>query len=178
MTDFVQECDLYLNERTGKYEYRAIRYGAAANVMHNIGLLNSDTVLDLGAGFTEFDYHIRTTLDWRGRYIPIDGSIDGTDLDEWFPPREYDFAVALEILEHLEQPHDLIYNLQRVTNKAIIVTVPNPRTTDVLGMDRTHVSIITQEMLERWGFEVEERMHYGGAFSNGEPDSLFGVWKK
>lgn len=177
MTNFTADCDQYLNERTGKYEFRQVRYLAAAHALNDMGLDHNHTVLDLGAGWTEFDYCLRTELSWRGRYIPIDGGIDGTNIETWDPPRDYDFVVALEILEHLANPWEVMAVLQHVTTQGIVVSVPNPRTTDVLGMDRTHVSIITRDFLEAWGFEVEERTFYGGVFSNGEPDCLFGVWK-
>src|SRR4051812_43043917 len=175
MTISVEEADTYLGARTGKYEYRAIRYRAAADEMARLGLENSDTMYDIGAGWTEMDYLLRTEYHWRGRYIPIDAGIDGTDLNEWVPPRSVDFAVALEILEHLDNPRYLVTRLQLAADN-VIVSVPNPRTVDVLGIDDTHVTIVTREMLQAWGFTVDERMFYGGKFSNGEPDSLFGVW--
>lgn len=177
MTNFTTQCDDYLASRTGKYEWRAIRYRAASTAIHLSGRLTDDsTIYDIGAGWTEFDYHMRTALDWKGRYIPIDGGIDGTDLNYWIPPRTVDFSVALEILEHLEDPHRLVRWLQTRTKHRIVVSVPNPRTVDVLGIDPTHVTVVTREMLEDWGFRVQERMFYGGVWSNGELDSLFGVW--
>lgn len=176
MTSLVAECDEYLNERTGKYEYRQVRYLTAAGVLVARNLTHEDTVLDLGAGMTEFDYCLRTEYGWRGRYVPIDGSIDGTNIETWIPPRKYDFVVALEILEHLHNPRRVLRELQSYTRKGIVVSVPNPRTVDVLGIDRTHVYIITREFLENFGFTVREETFYGGVFSNGEPDALLGVW--
>lgn len=179
MTNFAEKCDEYLNARTGKYEYRSIRYAAAANALEHMGLSNSHTVLDLGAGMTEFDYHLRVSKNWRGRYIPIDGGIDGTDIEDWKPPRTYDFVVALEILEHLHTPVRTIHKLQANTDVGIVVSVPNPRTVDVLGIDETHVaSHINKSFLESFGFTVVEAMFYGGVFSRGEPDSLFAVWSR
>ena len=178
MTNFTAECDEYLNERTGKYEYRAVRYEAAAHALRALGLDNNDTLLDLGAGMTEFDYCLRTYLDWRGRYIPLDGGIDGVNIEEWTPPRKYDWVVGLEILEHLHNPGQVMGRLMGAEPKGIIVSVPNPRTVDVIGIDRTHVTIITKEFLESWGFSVAEATFYGGVFSNGEPDCLFGIWQR
>jgi hypothetical protein len=173
----VQMYDDYLAERTGCYEYREIRYTAAGAAMAMHGLSDSDSIYDIGAGFTELDYCLRTRFNWRGRYIPVDGAIDDTDLNYWTPKRDVQFSVALELLEHLNDPLELVWNLQKHTSKAIVVSVPNPRTVDVLGIDRTHVTVVTREMLESWGFFVVERTFYGGAFSNGQPDSLFGVWE-
>lgn len=178
MTDFAVACDEYLNERTGRYEYRQVRYLAACHALFEGGITDNDTLLDLGAGWTEFDFCIRTQLSWRGRYIPIDGAIDNTDIERWNPPRDYEWVVALEILEHLHNPGATMSKLQRATTRGIVVSVPNPDTTDVLGMDRTHVSIITRKFLEAWGFTVTEATFYGGVFSGGKPDCLFGVWYK
>lgn len=172
----ILEHDQYLAERTGCYEYREIRYAAATRALMERGLASDHTVYDIGAGMTEFDYNLRKN-GFRGRYIPIDGAIDGTDLNYWIPSREAEFAVGLEILEHLHDPGELVRILKNSITRAIVVSVPNPRTVDVLGIDRTHVTVVTRDMLESWGFRVEERMFYGGVFSNGDFDSLFGIWE-
>lgn len=58
-TPTINNCDNYLDERTGKYEYRAVRYRRAIEWMLSQGLDNSMTVVDVGAGMTEFDYCLR-----------------------------------------------------------------------------------------------------------------------
>jgi hypothetical protein len=177
-TPTIANCDNYMDERTGKYEYRAVRYRHAIETMYLNGLDDSMTIFDVGAGMTEFDYCLRAEYNWRGRYIPIDGGIDGTDLNAWVPPREAHWFVALELLEHLYCWDSLIERSQAFSTKGMVVSTPNPRTTDVIGMDPTHVVEIHPAMLERYGFNVTEETFYGGVFSNGEPDSLFGVWTR
>jgi hypothetical protein len=168
-----------MDDRTGKYEFRAIRYRAAIDVMLANGLDDSMTIFDVGAGMTEFDYTLRAEYNWRGRYIPVDGGIDGTDLNNWIPPREAHWFVALELLEHLDNPiHGLLFNMQRAATRGIVISTPNPLTTDVLGMDPTHVCEIHKSDLEMAGMTVTEETFYGGVFSNGKPDSLFGVWTR
>src|ERR1700751_3778570 len=98
----IEDADQYLNSRTGCYDYRSVRYQAAADVMVSKNLNDGDTVYDIGAGWTEFDYTLRHDYNWKGRYIPVDAGIDGTDLEHWIPPRQAEFAVALEVIEHLE----------------------------------------------------------------------------
>lgn len=177
-TPTVQNCDNYMDERTGKYEYRAVRYRKAIETMFANGLDDSMTIFDVGAGMTEFDYCLRREYNWRGRYIPVDGGIDGTDLNSWVPPREGHWFVALELLEHLVNWGPLVAGMQSMSTRGIVVSTPNPRTTDVIGMDPTHVVAIRPQDLELWDFKVTEETFYGGVFSNGEPDSLFGVWTR
>jgi hypothetical protein len=166
-----------MDERTGKYEYRAVRYRHAIKAMLARGLDDSMTIFDVGAGMTEFDYCLRAEFGWRGRYIPVDGGIDGTDLNSWVPPRDAHWFVALELVEHLVNWSWLVHAMQFKASKGIVVSTPNPRTTDVIGMDPTHVCEVHKSSLESMGFGVTEETFYGGVFSNGEPDSLFGIWE-
>lgn len=53
----------------------------------------------------------------------------------------------------------------------MIVSTPNPDTTDVLGMDATHKTEITRALLESKGFYVTTRSFYGKA-----ADSLLAIW--
>lgn len=177
-TPSIDSCDNYLSDRQGSYEYRAVRYKAAAEWLYRNGLDDSMTVVDVGAGMTEFDYCLRSTYGFRGRYIPIDGGIDGTDLNEWTPPRESHFFVALEILEHLALWSRAVARMQEKATIGIVASTPNPRTTDVIGMDPTHVVALNPADFEARGFQVEEATFYGGVFSNGEPDSLFATWRR
>jgi hypothetical protein len=179
-TPTVGNCDDYMESRTGKYEFRAVRYRHAIDAMFANGLDDSMTVFDIGAGMTEFDYTLRAEYGWRGRYIPIDGGIGGEahDLNEWVPPRDGHWFVALEILEHLTQWNRLVFEMQNAATRGIVVSTPNPRTTDVIAMDPTHVVEIHPKNLEYLGFEVSEETFYGGVFSKGEPDSLFGLWTR
>jgi hypothetical protein len=144
--------------------------------MYANGLDDSMTIFDVGAGMTEFDYCLRAEYGWRGRYIPIDGGIDGTDIEQWIPHRSAHWFVALELLEHLHNPYEC---LQRWIDKAtvgVVVSTPNPLTTDVLGMDPTHVTEIHKaDLMRQGGMSVFEETFYGGVFSGGEPDSLFGI---
>lgn len=170
--------DDYMSERTGRFEYRAIRYRAALEVMQELGLMHNHTVYDIGAGWTELDAVLRVDGGWRGRYIPVDFGTDGTNLETWVPPRHVDFVCALEIIEHLYEPWRLVESL-KVASPVVIISVPNPETCDVLGMDSDHKSIITVEALEERGFTVQRKTFYGGVYSDGKPgDSLLAVWTR
>ena len=172
-TEMIHACDEYLGARTGKYEWRRERYAAAADLMlaQPVGLEHSDTLVDVGAGWTELDYFLRAERDWRGRYVPVDGGIDGTNLEWWGPPRNAEWIVGLEILEHLHSWPFVLTWMKRAARKGVVLSTPNPRTTDVLGMDPTHVVAIEPYELAALGFTVEERSFYG------QPaDSLFAWW--
>lgn len=172
----IKSCDNYMDERTGKYEYRAIRYRKAIDTMFRNGLDDSMTIIDVGAGMTELDYCLRAEYNWRGRYIPVDGGIDGTDIDSWIPAREAHWFVALELMEHLRRPWICLDIWKKYATQGVVISTPDPRTTDVLGMDATHIVEIHKEQLETAGLNVTEQYFYGGVFSDGQPDSLFGVF--
>lgn len=177
-TPTVQNCDNYMDERTGKYEYRKVRYDAAIEWMKANGLRDGMTVVDVGAGMTEFGYCLMHDHGFNVRYIPVDGGIDGTNLERWVPPREAHFFVALELLEHLYNPYRLLEAMKDKAKIGVVISTPNPETTDVIGMDPTHVNEIPAEDLDAFYMNVEERTFYGGAFSGGKPDSLFGTWTR
>ena len=138
-----------------------------------MGLQHRDdppVVFDIGAGATEFGRYLYS-VGFHGRYCPVDAAIDGVDLDEWTPPREADWFVCLEVIEHLADPFRLLDVMCERATRGVIVSTPNPYTTDVLGMDPTHRTPVYARQLEAFGFTVEERSFYGKP-----ADSLFGVW--
>lgn len=180
-----ETCEGYLGSRTGRYEWRCQRYDAALQAMgmifgealkHNGGYGPVDTstltVCDVGAGWTEFGRRM-FEIGWQSRYWPVDGGLDGTDLNHWVPQRSADFFVALEILEHLHDVYRIVHAMKERAQLGIVISTPNPRTTDVIGMDPTHVRSISMEMLQAYGFTVEERSFYGK-----NNDSLLAVWRK
>lgn len=169
-------CDDYLNERTGKYEYRAVRYRKAADWLFANGLTNDHTICDIGAGWTELDYCLRKEYDWRGRYIPVDGGITDVDLNVWVPERQVEFFVGLEILEHLHDPIRLLKALKSSASKGLVVSVPDPDMVDVFALDDTHVIEVTREMLESEHLYVSSEQLYGGVYSGGTNDALMGFW--
>lgn len=172
----VDACDEYMVSRTGRYEYRAVRYRMAADWLVANGLSDDHTLVDVGAGWTEFDYCLRAEYGWRGRYIPLDGGIDGTDLEQWTAKRDYDWFVALELLEHLRAPTRLVHELQKASRIGGVVSVPDPAQVDVLGMDETHLTEVDSAMLHNWGFTAKPVQLYGGAFGGNGTDALLGAW--
>lgn len=129
----------YLDLRCGTFEFRCRRYSAVHAVMADNGLGRYDTIVDVGAGRQEFKKFLRST-GWRGEYTPIDGSIDGTNLETWEPPEPRDWFVAIEVMEHLCDPWRLVHAMHAKSHRGIVVTTPNPLTVNVLAMDSTHVT--------------------------------------
>jgi hypothetical protein len=169
-----KSCDGYLASRTGRYEWRCHRYDAAYDEVEEHGLYRTSdiTVCDVGAGWTELGRRF-FERGFRGRYWPIDGGLDGADLNYWSPPRPVNWFVCLELVEHLRDPIRLIRAMQMAATDGVVISTPNPRTTDVLGMDATHVTPVSAEDLRFLAFSVSERSFYG------QPDdSLFAVWRR
>lgn len=154
-------CREYLNGRRATYEMRRTRFEAVARVMKNaFGLTDADTVFDLGAGHCQFDYFLRVECEWRGVYVPIDGHIDGTDLQTWAPPKKQpDIYVLTEILEHLPWPLELLARLK--PRKGIVLTTPNVEVVDVLACDPDHHSVVRACDLRRRRFEVRAHGFFG-----------------
>jgi hypothetical protein len=169
----------YLSERTGTYEFRCIRYAAVADKLLLMGFGPRDSVMDIGAGRQEFCRFLREQ-GWQGEYTPIDGSIDGTDLDAWVPWSQGlsvpDWMVAIEVIEHLHEPQRML-TLMQMASEGMVITTPNPETTDVLGMDRTHVTEIWPQDLAIAGLEWERATLFASPEWRKENDSLIG-WRK
>lgn len=166
----------YLSERTGTYEFRCRRYGAVLDKLMLMGFSTYDSLMDIGAGRQEFERFLREQ-GWEGRYLPVDGSIDGTDLDAWQPTHFMNWLVAIEVIEHLHQPQRMLRNMQSYAISGICVTTPNPETTDVLGMDRTHVVEIWPHDLEAAGLQWERATLFASPQYRKKDDSLVG-WRK
>jgi hypothetical protein len=166
-TEVFARCNEYLDQRSGTFEFRCIRYEAVTDRLLALGLEDGDLIVDVGAGRCEFDHYLRTRRGLHVRYVPVDGSIDGTDLEKWIPPFASDFFVAIELLEHLNDPIRLMNEMMGTALKGIVATTPNPLTTDVLGMDYTHKTEIFPETFEQFGWDVREVTLFGQ-----EQDSL------
>lgn len=148
----------YLGERTGTYEYRTQRYSAVYELMQPS---DDDLIMDLGAGYGDFDYFLRHDREYRGRYLPVDAALDGTDLENYRIPTAADYIVAIELIEHLYTADLLIPQMQFLARKRAILTTPNAAVQDVLTLDRTHVQGFHAEELRGLGWTVEVRSFFG-----------------
>jgi hypothetical protein len=158
--DLQTRCTEYLANRRATYEERKRRFRDVAQVLvREIGLASGDTLVDLGAGHCQFDFFLRAEIGWMGRYVPIDGSFDGTDLETWEPKGQADVYVLMETVEHLDDPLRLL----RILNprRGIVLTTPNPATVDVLKCDPDHRSQVSAQELREMGYSVREVTYFG-----------------
>lgn len=169
-----KDCHNYLQARTGQYELRCDRYFGAWQKLREMNLSSQDTVLDLGAGWTEFG-HFMSGIGWRGRYWPVDAALDGTSVMKFVPfGGSVEYIAALELVEHFHRidADGLLIAMKLWATKGVVVTTPNPRTTDVIAMDPDHRTAYTKRDLEKLGYNVEERSFYG------QPNDSLLAWYK
>jgi hypothetical protein len=152
--DTRKKWESYLCRRNGTYDFRCIRYAIVAQHLVKLGLKDDDLLVDVGAGRCEFDHFLRTELKWRGRYVPVDGSLDGTDLEHWTPHIEADFFVAIELLEHLLNPFRLIKELEQTAKKGVVITTPNSAVVDTLAIDHTHRTPLFKHDFPGWRTQI------------------------
>jgi hypothetical protein len=169
----MRQCEEYTRTDRRPYHERASRYLTASDRLHRGGICDRDVLVDVGAGCTELDFCLRTEHRWRGRYVPVDGWIDGTDLEVWDPARAFDWFAALEVLEHLKDPERLVMVFRENARRGFVVTTPNPDVVDVRAMDPTHITPITRGDLEAWGLHTTVHNFYGTP-----ADGLCGMWTR
>lgn len=144
----------YLDNREGTYEFRCRRYDAVHEQLLHMGMRQADTIADIGAGRCEFGQRLREN-NHIGMYVPIDGSIDGVDLNRWDPPDKVDWVVSIETIEHLHDPARILARFKTMARFGVVVTTPNADAVDVLAMDPTHLVPITRADLASWGYVTE-----------------------
>lgn len=170
----IEQAEEYLRGHTSLHFERAGRFRAASERLRSSGLDDTDILVDLGAGLTELDYYLRGEYGWRGRYVPLDAWVDGTfDLDTWRPARPVGWYAALEVLEHLRDPEDLVRRMKESALKGVVVTTPNSDVVDVLAQDPTHVTPLDEKTLQSWGMRTSLHNMYGQY-----QDGICGLWRK
>ncbi|WP_431043342.1 hypothetical protein ACQUSR_16590 [Streptomyces sp. P1-3] len=167
------QCEEYARLDRRPYFERKARYEVAADRMRRGGLCDRDIVVDVGAGYTELDVCLRVDHGWRGRYVPVDGWLDGTDLEVWKPEDTFGWFAALEVLEHLKDPGRLVEEFKAKATRGFVITTPNPNVVDVLAMDPTHITPLSRDVLESWGIYTTVHKFYGR-----HEDGIAGLWTR
>lgn len=74
-----------------------------------------------------------------------------------FPDKSFDTALLFEVLEHIDDPSDVLEEAKRVSRKNLLITVPNCRGFDKLSpmgltfehmLEKDHVNFFTKNDLE------------------------------
>ena len=142
------------------YENRHQLYTRVAYELFELGLGDEDKIVEVGAASGEFDYFMRAEQDWRGIYLPIDVSIDGTNLEEWAPLLHSSFFVSIDRLSELRSPFSLMSMLQIRARKGVVVTVPNPDFKEQ-APDRRIVTAISTDDFHLHGWEASKDSFFG-----------------
>lgn len=161
----------YLAGRTGTYHFRARRYAHVCAQLERMGLADGDLIIDVGAGMCELGKYLYGS-GWWGRYLPVDAAIDGADVDRWTPALPGTFVVALELIEHLEDPARFLAVVEQSCERGAVLTTPNGAQVDVLALDVTHRHALRREDFEGLpGWTVESAPLFGR-----EHDTLVAVF--
>jgi hypothetical protein len=173
---YLRECPTY-----GSAMDRAPEYSIVKKRLDEMGLDHGDTLVDVGAGDCAFDGFLRRD-GWSGQYVPIDGSIQGLDLDSkhWsaedlacFVPA--DWYVAIEVLEHCDDWRYPLRLMMERARKGVVITTPNPDVVDVLAVDPTHRSPVPRAELHRTPGMASDLVTLN---ARGKGDTIVAWWEK
>jgi len=159
----VHSCRDYCAQRQATYTMRRTRFSCVSAWLRiYLGMDDGDILYDLGAGHCQFGRHLQD-LKYYQRYVAIDGALTGHDLNA-DPPLpvlpQPDYAVALEVVEHLEHPARFLRWLRDYPLYGAVITTPNPEVVDVKAIDPDHISVVEPELLEELGYQVERRQFF------------------
>lgn len=104
-----------------------------------IAKLCSGNVLDVGCGSGE----LRKYLPEGTEYIGVDTEPSGkcyygSAYSLFFKNKSFDTVVLSEILEHLENPLQVLEEVKRITRDKVIISVPNPYNLDQIASVLVH----------------------------------------
>jgi len=165
------ECEAYLTAQ-GPWVARSRRYRAASLALNHMGFQNGDLVVDVGAGMCDFAAFMYTE-GYRFRYVPIDGSISGIDLEsDILTLLHADWYVCIETIEHMADPWMLADFMQGYADKGMVITTPNAAVTNVLELDPTHKCGLTLDDFYDHGYLANtESIHY-------DQDTILATWQR
>jgi hypothetical protein len=106
------------NDRESKLGYVWTKYQS---------ILEGRRILDVGADQCYLKRHLDPKATYFG--IGLGGNPDRrVDLEKEripLPDKSYDIALCLDVLEHIENPHEVFDDLCRVTTKHVVISLPN-----------------------------------------------------
>jgi len=85
------------------------------------------TLLDVGCRTKDLKPLLKNCVNYSGTDQVAGEHIHQCDLEQGLPfnDDEFDIVTALDVLEHLDNPHEILYELYRVAKKAVFISLPN-----------------------------------------------------
>jgi hypothetical protein len=108
-----------------------ISLNRAEYVAKKLGNLNGDKILDIGCRDMILKKYLEGDFDYKGIDYIGDKSDDisfiNHNLENGLPKdlKNVDVTLALDVLEHLENIHDIYKELFSITNKVLVIALPN-----------------------------------------------------
>lgn len=111
-----------------RYEYFNNREGRAAFIakIFEKEIAQSQSALDVGCDYNTFKKIVGEKVTGVDLYGDPDIKIDlEKEKLSRFTDRQFDFVVSTEVLEHLENFHEMVDELFRVSNRYVLISLPN-----------------------------------------------------
>ena len=85
------------------------------------------TLLDAGCRTKELKGYLINCKEYYGADLSESDGVLACDLNKKLPFKdgEFDIVTILDVLEHLDNPHETLLELFRITNKALYISLPN-----------------------------------------------------
>jgi len=114
---------------------------------------NSDKIIDIGCnkGYTFSDFNRKNIVSVDIDKYDIENFVQANAHNLPFKDKEFDIAVLGEILEHVEDPIQVLKEAKRVANK-IVITVPN----EYEWTEELNPFMPPEESARRQGLTLEE----------------------
>lgn len=111
-----------------RYEFFTDRKGRAAFIakIFEKELSQSRSILDVGCDYNTLKHLLGTKVTGVDLYGDPDYKVDfEKEKLSRFKDEEFDMVVCTEVLEHLENLHEMINEIFRVSNKYVLISLPN-----------------------------------------------------
>lgn len=168
-----------------KSRLRAVLQYAGRSIL-DVGCAHGAYVQRLRAlGYTAYGCDLLPSAEWT-KYSPPSFCVG--DIGQLpFKNNSVDTVLAFEVLEHLKEPSSALQELQRVSRKNIIISVPNCERQEILehsGLafhhwtDATHQQFFTLESLRDILLAADLEIQFLGYINPIAPDKLFlATWR-
>ena len=119
--------DFKYTDRKSKYEYVYKKYGA----------ILTDSILDIGSDQSYLKDHLGSEIKYTGVAMTDKADIFMNLEEGKIPcePNSYECVMCLDVLEHIENCHDVFDQMCAISKKYVLIALPNPWS-DFWGMLR------------------------------------------